>query len=354
MEGVSLRQARKALRQGLEFLDPEDRFNLVRFHSEADLLFTESAPVYPTYLAQARDFIDGLVAAGGTNMAPALGLAMGLPAQDGLLRQIVFVTDGSVGNEQELLLQVAEQLGDSRLFTVSIGSAPNTWFMRKAAAIGRGSHTHIGKEADVGKQMASLWSRIENPAVQNLCVDWGMEAEFYPEIIPDLYAGEPLWLYARLPREPREIMVCGDLDGRYWETGAAAGAASGGEAIATLWARSKIESLEDGRLFGVGHDRIRQQVLGLALEFGLLTPYTSLVAVDRTPIRPAAAGLGSEAVPGLLPAGSASASGFPQTATGWPARLGLALLSLSLATAMLLLAAPSRGRRSGGARQPAG
>jgi len=354
MEGMSLRQARKALRQGLDFLDPEDRFNLVRFHSEADLLFPESAPVYPSYLAQARDFIDGLVAAGGTNMAPALGLAMGLPEQDGLLRQIVFVTDGSVGNEQELLLQVAEQLGDSRLFTVSIGSAPNTWFMRKAAAIGRGSHTHIGKEADVGKQMASLWSRIENPAVQNLCVDWGMEAEFYPEIIPDLYAGEPLWLYARLPREPREIMVCGDLDGRYWETGAAAGAASGGEAIATLWARSKIESLEDGRLFGVGHDRIRQQVLGLALEFGLLTPYTSLVAVDRTPIRPAAAGLGSEAVPGLLPAGSASASGFPQTATGWPARLGLALLSLSLATAMLLLAAPSRGLRSGGARQPAG
>jgi Ca-activated chloride channel family protein len=353
MEGVALDQARRALRQGLDFLGPEDRFNLVRFHSEADLLFEESAPVYPAELEQARDFVGGLVAAGGTDMAPALRLAMGLPAQDGLLRQIVFITDGSVGNEEDLLLQVAEQLGDSRLFTVSIGAAPNTWFMRKAAAVGRGSHTHIGKQADVAERMAALWSRIQNPAVQNLNVDWGMEAEFYPEIIPDLYAGEPLWLYAKLPHPPRNISVFGELDGRDWETIVSVGAGGGGEEIATLWARGKIESLQDSRIFGIGQDDIRRQVLGLALEFGLLTPYTSLVAVDRTPSRPAAAGLESEGVPGLLPAGSTAASGFPQTATGWPLRLGLALLALFLATAMLLGAAPSRARSGRGARPPA-
>jgi Ca-activated chloride channel family protein len=131
------------------------------------------------------------------------------------------------------------------------------------------------------------------------------------------------------------------------------GAGGGGEEIATLWARGKIESLQDSRIFGIGQDDIRRQVLGLALEFGLLTPYTSLVAVDRTPSRPAAAGLESEGVPGLLPAGSTAASGFPQTATGWPLRLGLALLALFLATAMLLGAAPSRARSGRGARPPA-
>jgi len=353
MEGVSLSQARSALRQGLDFLGPEDRFNLVRFHSEADLLFAESALARPAELARARDFVDSLVAAGGTNMAPALSLAMGLPAQDGLLRQIVFVTDGSVGNEGDLLLQVAEQLGDSRLFTVSIGSAPNAAFLRKAAAIGRGTHTHIGKKADVAERMAAVWSRIENPALQDLGVDWGTEAEFYPEVIPDLYAGEPLWLSARLPLEPTDIIVSGEFDGRPWETAVPLGAVSGGEAIATLWARGKIESLEDSRIFGVPHDSVRRQVLDVALAFGLLTPYTSLVAVDRTPARPAAEGLGSEEVPGLLPAGSGAGSGFSQTATGWPLRLGLALLALSLATAMLLLAAPARGRRAGGSRRPA-
>jgi Ca-activated chloride channel family protein len=352
MEGTSIRQARSALRQGLDFLDPDDLFNLVRFDSNAELLFAESAPPTTPYQSRAIDFIDGLHANGGTNMAPALDLAMGLPPRDGLLRQIIFITDGSVGNEQEVLLQVADKLGDSRLFTVAIGSAPNLWFMRKAAEIGRGTYTLIGRQADVSERMSALWARIENPAVQNVCVDWGMEAEFYPQIIPDLYAGEPLWLYAKLPFEPREITLCGELDGHYWETTSRANPVSGGEDLAILWARSNIEALEDSRIFGVEPATVRREVLDLALEFGLLTPYTSLVAVDRTPARPAAQHLGNEEVPGLLPAGSTLSVGFAATATGWPLRLAMALLALFLATGMLLYIPPSRAHRAGGARQP--
>jgi len=352
MEGASIRQARAALRQGLDFLDPADRFNLVRFDSDAELLFSESVSPNGADLARAGDFIDGLRASGGTNMAPALDLAMGLPAQAGLLRQIVFITDGSVGNEQELMLQIGEDLGDSRLFTVAIGSAPNLWFMRKAAAIGRGSHTLIGRQEDVEARMSALWSRIENPAVQDLCVDWGMEAEFYPELIPDLYAGEPLWLYARLPFEPQQVTLCGELDGRYWEAASRLEPIAAGEGIAQLWARSKIEALEDSRIFGVDPATVRQQALDLALEFGLLTRYTSLVAVDRTPSRPADENLSSEDVPSLLPAGSAIATAFSATATGWPAQLALSLLCLFLATGMLLYLPPARARHAGGVRPP--
>ena len=250
---ANIEQARAALAQGLAFLDPEDRFNVLEFNSDTRALFEESMPALPWYQEQAVDFIADLEADGGTNMGPALELAMALPAQDGLLRQIVFVTDGSVGNERELLLQVGERLGASRLFTVSIGPAPNAWFMRKAAAIGRGSHTHIGQLDEVAERMASLWDRIALPAVQNVCVDWGMEAEFYPEVIPDLYAGEPLWLYARLPLEPREVLVCGALEGRYWETatqllpgagteatGAPLGVAAASCPMSTTWTPSSV------------------------------------------------------------------------------------------------------------------
>jgi Ca-activated chloride channel family protein len=351
MEGTSLAQARAALHQGLSSLGPNDRFNLIRFSSSSQALFDESMPVYPGSLHEAAEFIDGLSANGGTEMAPALDLAMTLPEQPGLLRQVVFVTDGSVGNDRDLLQQIAEQLGDSRLFTVSIGSAPNEWFMRKAAAIGRGSHTRIGALSEVGERMAGLWRRIENPAIQNLCVDWGMRAEFYPEIIPDLYAGEPLWLYARLPRSPREVTVCGELDGRDWEIESRVLPSDGGEGLAALWARSKIEALEDARLFGEDPESVRRDVLGLALEFGLLSPYTSLVAVDRTPVRPASQDLAASEVPSLLPAGSALAGGFSQTATGWPARLALGFLCLLVATGMLLYSPPSRNR-PGSARPP--
>jgi Ca-activated chloride channel family protein len=342
MDGTSIEQARAALAQGLAFLGPEDRFNVLEFNSDTRALFEESMPALPWYQEQAVDFIVDLEADGGTNMGPALELAMALPTQDGLLRQIVFVTDGSVGNERELLLQVGERLGTSRLFTVSIGSAPNAWFMRKAAAIGRGSHTRIGQLDEVAERMASLWDRIALPAVQNVCVDWGMEAEFYPEVIPDLYAGEPLWLYARLPLEPREVLVCGELEGRYWETATQLLPGAGTEAVASLWARNKIEAWEDSRIFGVDAEVVRAEVVDLALAFGLLTRYTSLVAVDRTPVRGSGERVETRDVPSLAPAGGTFVSGFTQTAAGWKTQLGLSLLALLVVCAMLLHTPPRR------------
>jgi Ca-activated chloride channel family protein len=351
MAGTSINQARRALLQGMAWLEDDDRFNLVEFNSDARQLFDESVPAYSSYLQEAAAFVEDLDANGGTNMRPALELAMSLPAQDGLLRQIVFVTDGSVGNESELLTQIGQQLGASRLFTVSIGSAPNDWFMRKAAVIGRGSHTAIGRVEEVERRMAALWARIETPALQDVYVDWGMQAEYYPEIIPDLYAGEPLWLYARLPREPGAVTLCGELDGRYWETSTRLMPGGGSEDIAALWARNRIEALEDSRLFGADPEQVRADVLELALGFNLLTPYTSLVAVDRTPVRPGSEALASQAIPSLAPAGSVLSAGFSQTATGWPLQLALSLFSLLLATAMLLYRPPSRVRARGGIRR---
>jgi Ca-activated chloride channel family protein len=127
---------------------------------------------------------------------------------------------------------------------------------------------------------------------------------------------------------------------------------SGGGNLATLWARSKIEALEDSRVFGADPDVIRAEVLELALEFSLLTRYTSLVAVDKSPSRPGSAGLDVEAIPSLLPAGSGMASGFSKTATGWMTQLILALVSLFIATGMLLYLPPSRARITDSARSP--
>ncbi len=350
MEGAPLEQAVAALAQGLTFLEPEDRFNLVEFNSRFRPLFDESVSAMPWRITEATEFLLELEADGGTNMAPALDYAMTLPARGELLRQIVFITDGSVGNERELLLEIGEKLGDSRLFTVSIGSAPNAWFMRKAAGVGRGIHTHVGRMEDVKARIASLWTRIETPAVQNLDVEWGMDAEFYPEVIPDLYAGEPLWLYARLPHEPRDVTVSGELDGGYWDTRARLAPGGGGENIASLWARNRIEALEDSRIFGIDADEVRQQVVATALEFGLVARYTSLVAVDRTPSRPVHEDLAQSDVPSLLPAGSNFVMGFSQTATGWPAQLALSLLSLFVVLAMLLHTPPKRERRTTGSK----
>jgi len=350
MQGEAMSQAKAALYKGLASLELEDRFNVVEFNSESYTLFPASVAPDSNYLEEALNFIESLQADGGTNMAPALRDAMMLPTQPSLLRQIVFVTDGSVGNEQELLQQISRELGDSRLFTVSIGSAPNTGFMRKAAELGRGSHTHIGQLADVGLRMNELWHRIQRPALQDIEVDWGMTADYYPEIIPDLYAGEPLWLVARLPSQPRNVLLRGNLNGTDWEQETGPHAGAGNESLATLWARGRVEALQDSRLF-FNNDAatLRQSIVDVALEFGLLTPYTSLVAVDRTPTRPASANLMQDNIGNLLPAGSAmQVQGFSSTATHWQPQLLGAVLLMLLTSGMLWFAVPARPRRARG------
>ncbi len=341
MEGASLAQAKAALMHAFESLGSDDYFNLLQFNSNTEQLFDQSVPVTNSSLYMARNFITGLHANGGTDMAPALEKALTLPKIPQLMRQVVFITDGAVGNETELLQKVAQDLGNSRMFTVAIGHAPNSWFMRKAAEIGRGSYVHIGKPDEVAEQMSALWGRIQLPALTDICVEWGDAAEYYPEVIPDLYAGEPLWLLARLPSEPTMIGLCGTLNGVDWDLDVngwdAASSYPGDDNLAKLWARKKIEALQDSLMFGADPELIRLETTGLALDYGLLTRHTSLVAVDRTPRRSNGELLAQTDVPGLLPAGAPpQLAGFPNTATGWLTQLLLSLFVLGLATCMLL------------------
>ena len=341
MEGASLVQAKAALSHALTSLGPDDYFNLLEFNFITTQLFDQSVPATPTSLYMAQNFINSLHANGGTNMAPAIRLALNMPELPQLMRQVVFITDGAVGNEAELLQMVAQDLDNSRMFTIAIGHAPNSWFMRKAAEIGRGSYVHIGNPDEVEEQMSALWGRIQIPALTDICVDWGDAAEYYPEIIPDLYAGEPLWLLARLPSEPTLIGLCGKLNGLDWNLDVngwdAAVNGPEGDNLAKLWARKKIEALEDNLMFGADPELTRLETTGLALDYGLLTRHTSLVAVDKTPRRASNEKLAHSDIPGLLPAGSsANIAGYPSTATGWVSQLLLSLLVLLVATSMLL------------------
>jgi len=341
MQGDSLTQAKTALSHALKSLGPDDYFNLLQFNSVTEQLFDQSVPVTQTSLYMAHNFITGLNANGGTDMAPALKSALAMPALPQLMRQVVFITDGAVGNETRLLEMVAQDLDRSRMFTVAIGHAPNSWFMRKAAEIGRGSYVHIGKPDEVEEQMSALWGRIQLPALTDICVDWGDSAEYYPEIIPDLYAGEPLWLLARLPTEPTMIGLCGSFNDLDWNMNInswdAAASGPGGDNLAKLWARKKIEALEDGLMFGADPELTQLEITGLALDNGLLTRHTSLVAVDKTPRRGSGDSLAQSNVPGLLPAGSsAQLAGYPSTASGWLAQSLLSLFVLLLATSMLV------------------
>ena len=306
MAGQSILQAKAALARALGTLSPEDRFNVIAFSSDYRMLHPAAIAASPAALAQARRWIGGLEANGGTEMAPALAAAMSAGSEPDLLRQIVFLTDGAVGNEDALFRLIRSRLGDSRLFTVGIGSAPNSHFMRGAARAGRGSFVHIGNQAQVAARIDGLAAQLERPALTGIAVAFAGDegkAELAPSPIPDLYDGEPVVFAARLPAGAGEAVLSGRLGVQDWR---AALPLSGGQpaiGIAKLWARERIAQLEVDRLLTEDKAGIDAAMLQLALNHGLVTRLTSLVAVDAAPSRPADAALQQQQVATNLPAG---------------------------------------------------
>jgi Ca-activated chloride channel family protein len=304
MGGTSINQARDALILALEQLAPADYFNIIEFDSSFTKLHHLSVPAMPAAIDEAKRWVAKLNADGGTEMMAPLLAALEDVEENTPLRQVVFITDGCVGNEEALFQAIQEELGRSRLFTIGIGSAPNTHFMERAASFGRGDFTHIGTPSEVSLRMGEFFAKLENPVLADIELQWpDPDAETWPEQIPDLYAGRPVVVTARLGTVHGELVATGIRASKSWEARTALFIGVERAGVNRLWARRKIASIMDQRARGVAEDVVRPQVVEIALAHNLVSKYTSLVAVDVTPTRPIDEKLRTGAVPTNLPAG---------------------------------------------------
>ncbi len=339
MHGDSLRQAVAALGMALDSLRPQDRFNVIQFNSTVEALFDESVPARAGDIDLARQWIARLRADGGTEMVPALARALRGKTTPGHVRQVVFATDGAVDDAAGLYALIDRDLGDSRLFPIGIGSAPNAQFIERAAVSGRGSSIVIRSTGELAARMQELFSKLDRPALRDLELNWPGVAETWPNRLPDLYAGEPLLVVARLSN------VRGTLEARAasaktpWHASLPLDRGANVAGIARLWAQRKIEHLEQSLDRGANADDVRNAVLGLALDHHLVTRYTSLLAVEKTPVRPLDSDLASLRIANGTPAGSV---GFAATSTS--AARQMLFGTLLLIAAALLAFGPRRQR----------
>ncbi len=295
MAGPSIIQAKKALMLAITRLQPSDRFNVIEFNSRARALFPASRFADAANTSRASSFVENLKADGGTEMAKALNLALTGKNEGGRLRQVVFLTDGSVGNEEQLFHIITDRLSDFRLFTVGIGSAPNSFFMNRAAAMGRGTFTYIGKVEEVQEKMTLLFKKLENPVLTGLTLlADGREKtamEVFPTPLPDLYAGEPLVVALKTEKYLEGLALSGFKAGQSWKMKIDTSGHQISKGVATLWARKKIRYEMESLNLGADRQRVRESVLTTALEHHLVSKYTSLVAVEKTVSRPSAESL---------------------------------------------------------------
>ena len=293
MGGEPLRQSKIGLEMAIKRLKPSDKFNIVLFNDRYSS-YAEN-PVLAT--AKERDkairYVRRLNSYGGTEMYPALKYALkNFKSEKSVLKQLIFLTDGAVTQESKLFSLINRELQTARLFTIGIGSAPNSFFMSRAAELGRGSHIYIGDMDEISNRMTDLFGKIENPVITDLelILPKGFEAEVYPNPLPDLYAGDPLSIAIRGKNASGIAKVIGKIGNQKWVARVTLDQGSDQIGIAKLWAREKISNLERNRISlspnASQKAHIDSELLQTALNYGLVSRLTSMVAVDITPSRP--------------------------------------------------------------------
>ena len=319
-------------------------------------------------------------------MAGALAEALATTPDENHIKQVVFITDGAVGNEAALFSLIEKELDTARLFTVGIGSAPNSYFMTRAAQFGRGSHVFINNSNNIQTEMQRLFTKLESPVLSNLTLSLpnsvqNMEnIEIYPKRLPDLYAGEPLLVNLKIPHiseienraagadENNKLNhnvvlngVLNDKDGNVhkWQrsiqavfTGQGSNDSSKPDAkhssgqeqshitqdgsvqssgIATAWARKKVAALMDEKALGRNVDEVKQDILAVALPHKLITEFTSFVAIEEKIANTQRIPSSTENVRNLMPQGTQFRQiSYPQTAAGVSEHVILGVIAILL------------------------
>jgi Ca-activated chloride channel family protein len=375
MEGDSIKQAKKALTLAIAQLKETDNFNIIEFNSYAQNLWKSPKLADLNNKEDANHFVSNLSANGGTEMESALKLAFSQPkiGKSNTLRQIVFITDGSVGNEESLMQLISNNLENSRLFTVGIGSAPNSYFMSEAAKMGKGTFTYIGSVDQVQEKMLSLLTKLQHPVITDIELQLNVSSlhsnrqlEFYPNVISDLYKGEPLVLSYKLASGKIEssnpsssgisnntlskVNILAQYQGKPWENALEINAQTRQSGLNVLWAREKISQLTRDKRHAsmrtnssaAEQDEYKFQITETALAHHLVSHYTSLIAVDVTATRPVEIQSKNREVAKSLPKGTSnplalSLGRLPKTATAAHFKIIIGLILLGLAICMHLL-----------------
>ncbi|GAA5131534.1 marine proteobacterial sortase target protein [Thalassotalea piscium] len=346
MQGSSMIQAKQSLQHAISLLNSSDSFNIIAFNDSVDLLFSSTQMVTSNTVNQALKFIQRLKADGGTEMyrplSQALIMAKNSEQSEQAIRQVVFITDGAVANEFELMQLLDGAQHNFRLFTIGIGAAPNGYFMKKAAQFGRGSYLYIQNSNEVQSHIATLMTKISQPALSDiaLIVDSQIhhQVEVFPKKPTDLYLGEPMQVAIKSALPLISVQLTGKTKNQPWYQQLIIDDNQPSKGISTLWARSKIEDLLDGLVKGIDKEQVKKQVIATSITHQIISPYTSFIAIEKQPQVNTSL---SQTAKNAIERSSAQTDNLliamPKTALGWQQQflLGLLLMIIALLTIRL-------------------
>lgn len=286
MDGFPLDTARTLMQDLLGNLRPSDTFNLVLFAGDSRVFATKSVAATRPNVEAAIDVLMQHSGRGGTELVPALRRALALPLEKDRARSIVVVTDGYVGVERETFELIRRNLSNANLFAFGIGSSVNRMLIEGMARAGHGEPFVVLDAKQAPEAAARFRTMIDSPVLSHVKAEFeGFDTyDVAPAELPDVFARRPIVMYGKWRGEPKgSLVVRGTTAAGAFETRVpvtADDASPQNQALKYLWARGRIAELADQQSIDGGTD-LRGEILGLGLKYGLMTQYTSFVAVDE-------------------------------------------------------------------------
>jgi Ca-activated chloride channel homolog len=290
MGGFPIEKAKESMKLALDGLNPQDTFNLITFAGDTAILFDKPVPATADNLKKAQDFLEGRTGGGGTEMMKAIKAALDPSDAQDHIRIVCFMTDGYVGNDMEIIGEIQKH-PNARVFSFGIGSSVNRFLLDKMAEEGRGDVEYVALDDDGSAAAKRFHERVRSPLLTDISLDFGglKVEDVYPKHINDLFSAKPVVIHGRFTQPGSGVIrlkgrtagreVVREIPVTFPE------AEADHEVLATLWARTRIDDLMSqdyqGAQNGNMKDELKNTIVGLGLEYHLLTQFTSFVAVEE-------------------------------------------------------------------------
>jgi len=293
--GDPILKSRELMRRFINGLNPDDTFTIIDFSSTTRQLSSYPLQNNVTNRQKAMSYIDQVDANGGTELMNGINAVTNFPsASDGRIRSVVLITDGYIGNDNEVIAAVQKNLKPgNRLYSFGVGSSVNRYLLERVAEMGRGTSRVVRQDEPTEAVAEKFFRQINNPVLTNIQVKWegdGEAPEIYPSNAPDLFAEQPLVLFGKKgDRANGKLKITGIAAGgeRYEQTldvNFEKGNSNLG--IAQLWGRARLKDLMN-QMFGGETKSLVDAVTQTALNYRLLSQYTAFVAVsDEVRVNP--------------------------------------------------------------------
>ncbi|WP_445636071.1 Trypsin [Nostoc sp. DSM 114161] len=284
--GDPLKKCQEMMRQFINGLNPNDTFTILDFSDRVRELSKKPLPNTAENRAKAIAYINNLRASGGTEMLSGIRKAINFPTPTGRLRSVVLLTDGYIGNENEILAEVQKHLQPAnRLYSFGAGSSVNRFLLNRIAEIGQGISRIIRHDEPTKEVAEKFYKQINNPVLTNIQISWQGDTEspvIYPKIAPDLFSEQPLVLFGRKQdKASGNLQISGIAAGgkHYEKTFHLTFEETGNPAVAQLWGRACIKDLMN-QMVSFETKASVEAVTQTALTYQLLSQYTAFVAVS--------------------------------------------------------------------------